>query len=363
MKKLLLATAFTLLTTNAYAIDFYCTNFDGTGEDRFISDYTAWQTLKTGSLVYKDQCDRLVEQVYIDPIDNAAGRALGARGDSKPWLSYGTLNIRGLQDVHKEGWTGKDVKTVYFDILWDARSFNSTGYIKEGNHARQVITVGKSTAPDHEAYYYDVYSDFVGAPEDKLFEIAGSKPDKWQHTADTPRITRDWVKKHGADVKVSNASMSPSNTRYALIKKYMPNTLHVEAAGNFSKMTYDDIVSYYGNGRIDANLDNFIIVGAVDKNGKSTFTRAGDAYKHRFMVAHNQTTIYGDTIHGTSFSAPRVAGVATILRGKYPSMSAEEAMVQMLTSAKDLGEPGVDATFGWGLLDAGAALSPVAALR
>ena len=368
MKKLLLATAFTLLTTNAYAIDFYCTNFDGTGEDRFISDYSATDTLKTGSLVWKNQCDRIKDQTYIDPIANANGQALGAKGSTKPWLSYWNINVRGLEDVHKQGWTGKGVNVVYFDALWSRQAWYQSKRFVEINHARQTITIGKSVAPDQNAFYYDSYQDAFDYGDDYNyygdFDVAGGKKDKWQHVADTPSIDREWLEKNGESIKVSNASMSPSSVRWNLVRNTMPNTLQIESAGNYSKMEYEDLQkAFIGIQRIESYLDNYIIVGAVTKNGKSTFTRPGNKYKHKFMVAHNETTIYDEDIQGTSFSAPRVAGVATLLRGKYPAMSAEEAMVQMLTSAKDLGEPGVDAVFGWGLLDAGSALSPIAALR
>jgi subtilisin family serine protease len=59
---------------------------------------------------------------------------------------------------------------------------------------------------------------------------------------------------------------------------------------------------------------------------------------------------------GTSFSSPIVAGVAALARAADPAASAAEVTDRLSRGAKDLGVPGVDATFGAGLLDALATL-------
>lgn len=59
---------------------------------------------------------------------------------------------------------------------------------------------------------------------------------------------------------------------------------------------------------------------------------------------------------GTSFAAPIVAGTASLLLSKNPSLSAEQVKQILLHSAKDIETPGVDQLTGYGLLDARAAL-------
>ena len=64
---------------------------------------------------------------------------------------------------------------------------------------------------------------------------------------------------------------------------------------------------------------------------------------------------------GTSFAAPHVAGALALLLQMAPQLSADEQAGLLTQSARDLGVPGPDATFGAGSLDAAAAahlLSP-----
>lgn len=62
-------------------------------------------------------------------------------------------------------------------------------------------------------------------------------------------------------------------------------------------------------------------------------------------------------VQGTSFAAPLVAASAALLRSRWPSMSAADVINRLLTTAHDLGPPGRDDRFGYGLVD------PVAALN
>ncbi|MAT95446.1 MAG: hypothetical protein CME59_23000 [Halioglobus sp.] len=62
-------------------------------------------------------------------------------------------------------------------------------------------------------------------------------------------------------------------------------------------------------------------------------------------------------VSGTSFAAPFVAGVASLIRAYSPELDAASVRRMLLQSAADLGKPGVDPLTGYGLLDAAAALS------
>ena len=59
---------------------------------------------------------------------------------------------------------------------------------------------------------------------------------------------------------------------------------------------------------------------------------------------------------GTSGSAPIVAGVAALIRSKWPAMSAEQVVNRIVSTAKDAGAPGKDPLYGFGVLNAEAAL-------
>jgi len=61
-------------------------------------------------------------------------------------------------------------------------------------------------------------------------------------------------------------------------------------------------------------------------------------------------------ISGTSFSSPTIAGVAALLLSEASSLDADEVETLLRGSAVDLGAPGWDQYYGWGLPKAGAAL-------
>lgn len=59
---------------------------------------------------------------------------------------------------------------------------------------------------------------------------------------------------------------------------------------------------------------------------------------------------------GTSGAAPIVAGVAALIRSKWPDMSAAQVINRIVSTAKDAGPAGPDPLYGQGILDAEAAL-------
>ncbi len=54
---------------------------------------------------------------------------------------------------------------------------------------------------------------------------------------------------------------------------------------------------------------------------------------------------------GTSYAAPQVAGAAAVVWSAFPYFDNDLVRQTILGGAKDLGDPGVDPVFGWGLLD------------
>ncbi|WP_176741595.1 S8 family serine peptidase, partial [Pseudomonas aeruginosa] len=66
--------------------------------------------------------------------------------------------------------------------------------------------------------------------------------------------------------------------------------------------------------------------------------------------AEGLTYLYDDE-SGTSYAAPLVSASAALLAERFPYMDMAQVRMTLLSTATDLGEPGVDARFGWGLLD------------
>jgi subtilisin family serine protease len=59
---------------------------------------------------------------------------------------------------------------------------------------------------------------------------------------------------------------------------------------------------------------------------------------------------------GTSFSSPIVAGVAALLRERHPGWAWDKVAYELVRTARDAGPAGVDDAYGFGLVDAAAAL-------
>ena len=61
---------------------------------------------------------------------------------------------------------------------------------------------------------------------------------------------------------------------------------------------------------------------------------------------------------GTSFAAPHVSGAAAVLKSAFPNLTAPQVVALLLTTARDLGDPGVDDVYGHGLVDLEKAARP-----
>ena len=70
----------------------------------------------------------------------------------------------------------------------------------------------------------------------------------------------------------------------------------------------------------------------------------------------NYTASYQNWV-GTSFAAPQVSGTVALVAQAYPWMSNDQIRHTILGTATDLGSAGVDDVFGYGLLNAGAAVN------
>lgn len=154
-----------------------------------------------------------------------------------------------------------------------------------------------------------------------------------------------------------------------------PNTLFVVAAGNDGVAQTVDL-DWSGVGEVG----NLLIVGSVDPTGRiSSFSNTpgtaclrvngacqdGFRLMDRFLVAPGELILASDgeggivRLTGTSFAAPLVTGAAALVKGRWGWLGAPDVADVLLQSAQDLGAPGVDEVYGWGLLDVEGALSPL----
>jgi len=94
-----------------------------------------------------------------------------------------------------------------------------------------------------------------------------------------------------------------------------------------------------------ATAASTIVVGATSGSGSSeniaTYSTRAGVLAQRFVLAPGDE---GSTnVVGTSFAAPRVAGIAAILKQKYPTLtSAQIASIILLSASKDINNDGRD---------------------
>ena len=62
-------------------------------------------------------------------------------------------------------------------------------------------------------------------------------------------------------------------------------------------------------------------------------------------------------VQGTSFAAPLVAATASLIRSRYPTLTAPNVINRLISTARDLGRPGRDSQYGYGEVDPAAALA------
>ncbi len=62
-------------------------------------------------------------------------------------------------------------------------------------------------------------------------------------------------------------------------------------------------------------------------------------------------------VEGTSFAAPLVSATAALIRSHWPEMTAGDVVNRLINTARDLGEPGRDDRFGFGMVNPLAALN------
>jgi type VII secretion-associated serine protease mycosin len=171
-----------------------------------------------------------------------------------------------------------------------------------------------------------------------------------------------WAVDHGA--QVINMSLTrntldwPPSWDTAFLYAAKHNVVVVAAAGNRGSGT-EEVGA-------PATMPGVLAVGGVNANG----------------VASSQATAQGITLgvsapsenlvgvvpggqyvlwDGTSGATPIVAGIVALVRAAHPDLDAANVIQRVLATAHDAGAPGPDDTYGYGLVDAAAAVSaPVA---
>lgn len=167
-----------------------------------------------------------------------------------------------------------------------------------------------------------------------------------------------WAANHGADViNMSLSSPNLSNTVWAAIDyANSKDIVSIAAAGN--EFLKGNTVRYPGA------LNNVRAVAATDnQDAHASFSNTGvyvdiAAPGVGIISTYVRNQVPSVTIlNGTSMATPLVSGLAALVLSVSPDLSPNHVMAAIHDSAVDLGDPGRDVVFGYGRIDAAAALT------
>ncbi|MGE3986228.1 MAG: S8 family serine peptidase, partial [Dehalococcoidia bacterium] len=158
-------------------------------------------------------------------------------------------------------------------------------------------------------------------------------------------------------VKADIISMSlggPADSALQAAVDYAANNgvLVVAAAGNNGPTT--NTISYPG-----AYTNAFAVAATDSNNNVASFSTRGSYVDIAAPgVSINSTWLNGgtNTISGTSMATPHVSGLAALIKSSDPSLNASQIRGKIQTTATDLGTPGLDSSYGYGLINAVAAV-------
>ncbi len=167
-----------------------------------------------------------------------------------------------------------------------------------------------------------------------------------------------WAVDHGAQVinmSLGSTSASwPKSWDEAFLYAEQNDVVVITAAGN------------RGVGMVQvgapATIPGVLAVAGLDVDGKASWDSSsqgitiGVAAPAEKLVGALPGGMYANW-SGTSGAAPLVAGVAALIRSEYPDMSAAQVINRIITTATDAGVPGHDPIYGYGVLDAAAAVN------
>lgn len=209
------------------------------------------------------------------------------------------------------------------------------------------------------------------AYEADILAIKATAPGTGTFDADDVSDAIDYARLNGA--KVINMSLSfgqgvgiPNQVTAAMVRAINAGVVIVAAAGNSALADPDFPASF----AIDATAQGALIaVGATDdQNEIASFSNQAGAVKSFLVTApgvsitsdlfNGGTTVTSNTVvhSGTSMAAPHVAGAVAVLSQLYGSgstsnLSGAEIANLVFSTTTDLGDEGIDTTYGRGIID------------
>ena len=302
------------------------------------------------------------------------------------------LGAINASTAYAQGWTGKGVLIGIIDGGYDASHIDLTAQIlvdgsdgfvdSHGTHVAGIAAAAKNDIGMHGVAYdarlalfnFDFFNLQVSA--DAFRDLASLSP---------AAINNSW----GYDLNINDILNDPdyisgAHDAYDVLSNRLPGTKQEwkDLVDAMRLAQQDSVIvfapsNWSGLGDIDVSagmpllfpdLNAWLAVVNVNQDLELTGLHCGSAAN--FCLAAPGTKIYssvpGDAFEdqyewmgmmfdwtGTSFSTPHVSGAVGIAAQMYPEASPNELTGLVLMTATDLGEPGIDEIYGWGMLNLG----------
>ena len=276
-------------------------------------------------------------------------------------------NYKQFEDInlafaHARGFTGKNVSLAILD------DFNYY-------HGYAVQDLAKYVAPDAKVEKYNLtYAAKSFVSFDAIANIIKSTtPSKvynssWQIESKPTQnaatvVYNDYGPKTYANAQQYMYSITSQNFVTQIINTAIDNdSIFVWAAGN-DRQSESGAFSAMPLAFPELN-GHFVNVVSFDEttNKLASYSNQCGVTQNYCITApgsHLQTDAKTSTTSGTSFAAPIVSGAIATIQEAFPYMQATQITELLFTTATDLGDQGVDAVYGWGLLNMEAATKPV----
>lgn len=252
---------------------------------------------------------------------------------------YDMIGIEGVREAHAQGWTGKGVKVANRDSSEGTHDDHSEHAIWTIAPEAQIDHLRLNDyGPEYNLEQYSVINHSYGITNTFGLHHGGFSALVEKAVREAPNALHTWA--------AGNDSTYRGPLGWAPECEFVGEGFH----RGFSVDTCTGFKDIVEKGAYEL-LDNVIIVGH-DRNGAM---RAGELKDH--YITSNRSRISGST-GGTSIAAPKVAGVAALVKQKFPTLGPKEIKRVILDGAIDIGAPGVDEVFGHGMLSVTGALSP-----
>ena len=267
------------------------------------------------------------------------------------YMSWGVrrMGLDKLQEkLEKSGKTLPEVRVAVLDTgLKKTNRYLQGRYVDEGYNF-----IKNNTDYDDDQYHGTEVSGVIAdgtSSNVKILPIKVMDENGDGKMADTAKGIY-YALEHGADVINLSLSGDDKNHTYhslddAIAEAVSRNVVVVVAAGN-----QDGDASL----RYPANKDNVITITSVNKlNGLGLLANTGSVIDFALpgmnILAPHKNIMLLDS--GTSLAAPHAAAAAALLKTWCKDLNQEQIVEIFKQYAVDLGDPGFDTTFGWGMID------------